>query len=123
MELGVHDRLLLMGLLPEKEDFTTLKIVMELRAALSFSEEEHKAFSLKEVPAENGEGAMVQWDKEAEKPKDVAIGPVAFELIKKALKDMDAKKKLTVAHVAIYERFVVQPTSPNGVAGQVAIAK
>ena len=118
MELRIHDRLLLLGLLPEKSDFTTLKIVMELRAALSFSEQEHKDFKIKEVPGEDGKGSFVQWEQEADKPKDISIGTVARDIITKALKDLDTKKQLTVEHMSLYERFVVQPTSPNGIAAE-----
>ena len=118
MELGIHDRLILLGLLPEQGDFTTLKIVIDLRSTLSFSEEEHKEFQLKQVVGEDGKGNSVQWLQEAERLKDVAFGDVGRELIVRALKDLDGKKHLTMEHMSLYERFILNPTSPNvGVSG------
>ena len=86
---------------------------------MSFSEEEHKEFKLQELPGEEGKGSLVQWEKEADKPKDIPVGEVARDLIVKTLKDLDTKKQLTVDHMNLYGRFVVNPTSHNGVAANV----
>ena len=46
MKLDVGERIRLLGILPEKGNLLTLKIVRELRDDLSFSEKEHKDFKI-----------------------------------------------------------------------------
>jgi hypothetical protein len=100
MELSVFDRLILLKILPEEGDFTTLKIVRSLREDLSFSEEEHAALAFR------NEGGKVYWKQEAEKTKGVDLKPKATELIVKALSDLNNSKKLREEHFSLYERFV-----------------
>ena len=57
MKLSVGDRLILLGVIPQQGDFTTLKIVRNMRDELSFSEEEHKKLKFRQ------EGEMMHWGK------------------------------------------------------------
>ena len=100
MKLGVFDRLILLNILPKEGDFTTLKIVRKLREDLSFSEEEHKALQFVQ------EEANVQWKREADIPKPIAIGEKAKDVIVGVLKELDKDKKLTEQHYALYEKFI-----------------
>lgn len=124
MELNVYDRMTLINVLPKQGDITTLRIVNKLREALSFSEEEHKALqfqrvyhcqvcgedTLKPTCEKCGgvgawKGRMI-WRREADVPADIPIGEKATDIITEALKDLNRQKKLTPAHLPLYERFV-----------------
>ncbi len=103
MNLNTHDRLILLGTLPKEGDFATLKIVRQLREDLSFSEEEIKRLHLQRTP----EGYT--WEPGADVPRDIAIGEKATDIIVEALQHLNAEKRLTESHYALYERFVEQP--------------
>lgn len=102
MQLSVKSRLLLLNLLPAQGNITTIRVVHDLRRALSFSEQEHKELSLRQTT----EG--VSWDHIKEQPKEIEIGPRALVLIEDTLKDLDKQKKLTEDHIELYELFVKQ---------------
>ena len=100
MELSVFDRLILLNILPEEGDFTTLKIVRNLREDLSFSEAEHKALQFKQ------DGDNIKWKTEADITKEIDFKPKAMELICKSLTDLNNNKKLKDNHFSIYEKFI-----------------
>lgn len=98
MELGVGDRLVLLSVLPREGDLTTVRVVHELKQALSFSEEEHAALEIRQ------EGDGVVW-KETDKTEEIPIGARAHVLIADALKTLDKEKKLTTEHLDIWGKF------------------
>ena len=100
MELLAGERLVLISVLPQEGNFTTLKIVRELREELSFTEEEHKVYEFKQ------EGNIVLWNKAKDTPKEVKIGEKANDIIKEALKKLNEEKKLRDEHIGLYEKFV-----------------
>ena len=100
MELLAGERLVLLSVLPKEGNFTTIKVVRELREGLSFNEEEHKVYAFKQ------EGDFVIWNKEKDTPKEVKIGEKANDIIKEALKKLNEEKKLRDEHIGLYEKFV-----------------
>lgn len=100
MKLGVFDRLILLNILPKEGDFTTLKIIRQMREDLSFSEAEHKALEFK------FEEQNVQWRQGADKPKDINFGDKAIAIIKEVLKKLNDDKKLSDQHYSLYEKFI-----------------
>ena len=103
MELTVTERLLLLSILPEQGDLTTLRIVRDLQSNLSFSEEEHEKFELV------ADGGAVKWNPAKAEPKVVDMGRKALDLIEAKLKEMDSKKTLTAQFLDIYDKFVENP--------------
>jgi hypothetical protein len=99
MILTVHNRVTLLNVLPEKGDFSTLKIVRKLREDLSFSEDELKVLCL--TQCDN----RITWKTDCDPEKDVAIGEKATDIIICALKALDDKKELTQQHFDLYEKF------------------
>jgi hypothetical protein len=99
MKLDVAERIRLLGILPEKGNLLTLKIVGELRDDLSFSEKEHKDFKIV------AKMDRITWADDAKK-KAVKIGDQAKELIVKTLKELDEKEELTLADVDLWDKFV-----------------
>ena len=99
MELDAGERLVLLHILPKEGDLTTLRIVRDLQAALSFTEEEHKLYDFRMVDGNT------HWSN-PEVKVEVPIGKKAMEIIRAAIKDLDAKKKLNLAFLPVCERFL-----------------
>ena len=99
MELSVLDRIALLSLLPEQGDYTTIRIVHDLKQDLSFTEAEHLALNLQVTP----EGGM-RWDGTVEREYD--FGPRTVALIVDVLEKADKGKKLSADHLHVYELFM-----------------
>lgn len=99
MELDVQERLVLLQILPREGDLTTLRIVSDLRAALSFSEEEHKYHNFRQ------EGDVSLWEHN-EKTKKVEVGPKALQIIRERIEYLSKEKKLHIDFLAVCERFL-----------------
>jgi len=97
--MTVHQRLLLLGILPEEGNLTTIRIVRELREALSFSESEHEALKFR---VEDG---RVFWEDDVVGDKDIDIGPKAADVVRDALGELDKAGKLKVEHLPLCELF------------------
>ena len=101
MQLTIKDRLMLLGVLPREGNIATLKIVHDLRTALSFTEAEHSALGIVI------DGDQIKWDPSVAQSSEVAIGPKAAALINDALKKLDTESKLTEDFLPLCEKFEV----------------
>ncbi|KKL67453.1 hypothetical protein LCGC14_2134820 [marine sediment metagenome] len=101
MKLSVLERLVLLNILPAQGTITTIRIVSDLRAALSFSEAEHK--KLKFSTAEDGN---TRWESDNIKDKDIAIGPKAHVLIQESLQKMSDEENMSVDLLSVWEKFM-----------------
>ena len=97
--LSVKERLVLVAILPPEGDLTTIRIVRELREALSFSEAEHADLQMKQ------EDNQIRWEEGAVPNKKLDIGPKAQEVIREALGKLDKDKKLTPDHLELVDLF------------------
>lgn len=104
--LSLGDRMALLSALPQEGSLATIKIVHELRMALSPSEEENREFEI----TWDKERTHMKWNPAKSADKEIEIGPVATGIIASALKALDKHQKLTEAHLGVYERFVGQAT-------------
>lgn len=100
MEISVTERLALLGILPKEGNFITLKLVRQLREALSFDELELKQIQFRQ------EGDHVFWNEDKAGAKNVEIGERMTDLIVDLLKNLDEQKKLKEEHFSLYEKFV-----------------
>ena len=102
MKLTVSERLVLNSLLPEESNFLTLRLVRKLRDELSFDENEHKLLNFQQV------GTKITWKPEKAEAltKEINIGEILFEVIKKALKKLNDESKLKEEYISLYEKFV-----------------
>jgi hypothetical protein len=99
MKLSVGERVRLLGILPEKGNILTLKIVQSLHADLSFSEKELKDW---EITATED---RIQWNQKA-KEKEIEVGDTAKEVVATTLKSLDEKDELAVPDIALWDKFV-----------------
>ena len=97
-DMGVKERVVLLGVLPAEGRLTTIRIVRELREALSFSEAEHKDLQMKQ------DGDRLTWTQNAP-PRAIEIGAKGQEIIRAALGKLDADEQLTADHIVICDLF------------------
>ena len=102
MELSIEERLLLLMILPREGDITTIKIVRQLREALSFSEHEHELFGMM-FQTEDG---RVEWDQEKAVDVDIPFGPQAMKVIVEVLEKLNKDGKLSEHHISLYDKFI-----------------
>ncbi|KKL98668.1 hypothetical protein LCGC14_1822120 [marine sediment metagenome] len=100
MLLNVKQRLLLLNILPDEGNYDTLRIVRDQQNLLSFNEEEIKRLKIRR------EGEMYQWDEATDEPVEIVIGEVAFNMIKRSLRQLDTQGQLKVEFLPLYEHFV-----------------
>ena len=100
MELTVMERLVLLSILPKEGNFLTLKLVRQLREALSFDELENKRFNFVQ------DGDQVRWNESEKQEKEIEIGEKMTDLIVETLKGLDERKVLKEEQFTLYEKFV-----------------
>lgn len=101
MKLNVLDRITLLGSLPAEGSYLTFKILTNLKAELSFSEEEIKGCEIVE------KDGRIYWNASVDKEVDCE-GDKAKELIKEALKKLDEVGKINSNNVSTYEKFMLE---------------
>lgn len=106
MKLGLRERLVAKGLLPQQGDMLTLMVAKRAGEALTVTAEEMAKWHITDVRDGQGQIVGAKWDEEANEPYEVDLEPAAVDLIKKALKTHDEKKTLTMEMVSTYEMFV-----------------
>jgi hypothetical protein len=107
VKLNLYERLITMGLLPQTGSFATLKIITELNLMLAPTDEENKTAGLEtqtngSIIAKNGWLAVPE--------KEIILGEIAYGIITDALKKLDEEKKLSMEHIKVYEKFMVNKT-------------
>ena len=100
MKLSVLERLLIQNLLPEKGSYTNLKLMRVARETLSFDEAENKALNFEQ------DGEQLKWADGVVEDKEVLIGEIVSEMIKKELKSLNDKEELKPEQFTLYEKFV-----------------
>ncbi len=100
-KLNVPERMTLLGILPQKENFINLKIIDEAGKAISLSDAEVTDLEVKQ------EGEVIKFDaKKGAIEKTINIGERAYTLICEALEKLDKKKDLAPEQISVYEKFV-----------------
>jgi len=98
--LNVSERLHLIPVLPQENNYATLRVIRELIGKLGLSAAEFEEFDVKQ------EGNKMFWDEKKDTGKEFDFGLTETEIIVAALKEADANKKLLAAHLPLYEKFV-----------------
>ena len=112
MKMDVAERLVTLSILPKEGNFTTLKILRELRMNLgfkadlyemymqTFTEEELKDWRI----VSDLEAGTVNWETNGE--AEIPIGEKATDIIIESLRKLDGELKLEEHMFDIYERFI-----------------
>lgn len=100
MELTVFERILILNILPEKADVTSLRIVRDLQSSLGFNEAEVETLGMRQ------EEGGVFWNQAAETVRDFPIGPKGQSIIATELEKLSKGKQLSMQMLDLYDRFV-----------------
>jgi len=104
VKLKIMNRLSLSGLLTNKGDITTLKVLRELREELSFTPEEHTAINFQPQP-----GGKLIWNDDADPNIEVeftGIREIILEKVKTQLREMEKKGELLLDYLSLYEVLI-----------------
>lgn len=101
INLNVKERLMAMVMLPKEGNFLTLKEIRRVREDLSFTPEELDTYKIQQQ--QDG----YKWDVAAGKEeKPFQLSDFSVDLLKKTLKELDAKQKLTEDHIPLYQKII-----------------
>jgi hypothetical protein len=98
MKLGIKERLILIGTLPEKGSMESQIRVRNIRKKLEISSKEVDEINLK-----TNEGGGLQWNGEMEKIKNVTFLDGEKQVLKDAVKGLDEKEEITVHNLDLCE--------------------
>ena len=105
VSLSVLDRLMVMNVLPAENDFTTIKLLRNLKDAIGFNEEESKALNFRHQNMGDGKTSTL-WNQGVVADKEYDLGERTVSIITEQLKKLNEQKKLTESHIGIYEKVV-----------------
>ena len=136
MKLSTMERNILTEIIPEKGNFTNLKLIRTAREALSFTDEENKLLNVRvvagnvvwnnsvwcykdsDVRVEGSDAeikALVEENpdnyelKPAVEDCEIELGDTVTNMIVEALKELNTKEELTMRYFSLYEKFIEQP--------------
>ena len=110
MKLTILDRLMIMRVLPSESDFSTLRIVKDMKKKLHFTEEEKKEYKIQTVFVPN-EGQRITWDKKKNNDLDIKLVKIEREIIIARLEELDKSKKATNKHLELYDKVIAFHTA------------
>jgi len=118
LKLNVPERLGLLQMLPKEGNYALLKLLRETEDKLSFTEEEHKEYSLKYVttpPDQYGRTSIqIQWKKDIEdKYKEFDISDIIIDEVRKQLIHQNDSNKLHPQDISLYEKIVLNKTDDD----------
>jgi len=100
VELGIGERLALLGVLPPEGDVVTMRVLRDFKHEVELSADEIKDRGVM------SEGGQVRWN-EGEAKKELEVSDSVLGIIKSALKKMDTDKKVTEFHLSLFDVFEV----------------
>jgi hypothetical protein len=103
MALEVPERFLVMQLLPEKANFTNMKLIRELKEALVLTPDEQDAI---EFVVQDDGTANWKGEKAAECIAEIPFDPKMYVVVMEALQKLDKDEELEGKHFSLYEKFV-----------------
>ena len=103
MKLEVHERIVLLELLPKEGDYAGMKAIRRAREMIGFTPEERDFFELR------NDGGQIQWNtlRASEKIGDIPVDEYITNLIRDALSALNKKKGLEDKHMSLFEKFIV----------------
>lgn len=100
MLLNVAERVALVTALPKEGNFVTLKIVVDLKDKLGFSDDEIEKFKIEYTDT------AVKWGAAEDSEKEIEILPTQMDVCCKALEALNAREALTPMHMSVYGKFL-----------------
>jgi len=106
MKLTLLERMATLNILPQQGNVVTLRILMDLKKELSFTEEEIKNYGITNKVLPDGR-AMIIWNNEFDsETKEIELGEVARGVISEQLHKLDRQGLLREQALTLWEKFV-----------------
>lgn len=103
MELDLKERLGLLNLLPNEGDYIALCLRESVVKKVSLLPEEVENWGV------TVEGNSFNWEEDKAEVLEYEFSNSELEFVKKVLRELDANKKLTVATMELYKKFITNP--------------
>jgi len=97
--MNIQERLVLVGLLPEKGNFDTMSAVESLRVKLYPTEKEVKEFEIVQ------DEKAIRWNQKAVVPVTIDFSDAQTEILKSKFKDLSDKDELSLDQFSLYKKF------------------
>jgi len=97
--LNVIERGTILSILPKEGNFITLRLIRDLASKVGLSAQEITDFEI--VTTEN----RTTWNMKGAAPTELEFVESEVDIIKKQLKDLNEKQKLTSEMFTLYEKF------------------
>jgi len=98
-KLGVFERLHLLNIIPKKGNILEAKIIRGLIEKIEFTSDEIEKYQIVEKQGK------VNWDMTMDTTRDIVISDAEEDIIKKAFKEIDTKKEMSLGLLKVYEKF------------------
>jgi hypothetical protein len=116
MKLGNLERIQMLNILPPTGGLVTMRIVHEMKQALSFSAEEIEEMKIREIPPGATDAldqmvntttqTQIKWEKDVE--KELEIGETQRKVAQAAFAELDKTSKFTEQLLLLYEKFTYE---------------
>jgi len=102
MKLTIPERLIILGLLPNKSNYVDMVVIQEFRTELGFNEKE-----LSETGLTLKDGKFI-WNKDTN--KEIKISEKRKEIIEKSIKKLDKQEAITPEMVGVIKKLKINMT-------------
>ena len=108
MKLQLHERVVLLQLLPREGDYAAVRTIRRAREMLSISPEEQKFYQFVEERDDKG-NMKYNWnpERDREQVKDCPVDEYTTDVIRAKLTEMSHSGKLMDDHISLFEKFVI----------------
>ena len=115
IELNISERMILLGLLPDKGNIDQIRKISLLRGLIGFDDAEILKMNIRKPNElyydDNGQQAVVPegkiiWDDENEEPRQFKFGASDLNIIYDILNGLNDSGQLTEEHISLYEKFM-----------------
>ena len=105
--LNVLERSMILSILPREGNFLTMRLLRDLSAKVGISAQEFIDFEIKTIIDEKDPTkSHTEWNLKGAAPTEIELVDPEVDVIRKELKALDEKQKLTIELFSVYEKFV-----------------
>jgi len=106
LKLNIPERFALLSILPEKENYLTFRLLMDLKKELGFTEQEIKKSGMET------KGNQVVWTN-GNIIKTIEIPDTIEAILVEKLKEIEKNKEINENNVTLYEKIILNKDGRN----------
>ena len=100
MKLKIHDRLLVLNILPKEGNLVTVRLLKDILGKIGLAGDEIKDWKVQSRP-----NNQVIWDNTKQTEKEIEVSDSERELIFAKLEELNKASKLTLEQLNLYDKF------------------